>query len=272
MGLCRQGRSLICIFKRGRRSVWPVHPRLSIFATVFIIFPRSGDNKMKKNSGIQLYLILVLAGMSSSALANLVTNPSFETFSGTFGGDGGRQLLPGATTLSGWNIIGGEIAILKDPNVYQLTPSDGNYFIDLTGYSNGGFPKGVSQTLTGLTEGQAYSFSMDLGIRNGACVGGGNNCNGPIQATAQIGSHSEMFTHNSTAPGNIWGTYGFTFTADNPTMTLSILGNSLPVGGAYIGLDNVSVSAVPMPAAVWLFGTGFLAMLGMSRVRRGLFD
>jgi len=234
-------------------------------------FSRSGDNKMKKNSGIQLYLAFVLAGISSSALANSVSNPSFETFSGTFGADGGRQLLPGATTLTGWNIVGGEIAILKDPNVYQLTPSDGNYFLDLTGYSNGGFPKGVSQTLTGLTEGQAYAFSMDLGIRNGPCVGGGNNCNGPIQATAQIGSHSEMFTHNSADLGNIWGTYGFTFTADSPTMTLSILGNSVPPGREYLGLDNVSVSAVPMPAAVWLFGTGFLAMLGMSKVRRNLF-
>jgi hypothetical protein len=46
----------------------------------------------------------------------------------------------------------------------------------------------------------------------------------------------------------------------------------LPVGREYIGLDNVNVSPVPMPAAVWLFGSGFLAMLGMSKVRRGFFD
>jgi len=46
----------------------------------------------------------------------------------------------------------------------------------------------------------------------------------------------------------------------------------VPPGREYLGLDNVSVSAVPMPAAVWLFGTGFLAMLGMSKVRRNLFD
>jgi len=228
---------------------------------------------MKKLSGTHLYyLTLVLAGMSSSTWANLVSNPSFETFSGTFGLDGGRQLLPGSSILTGWSIIGGESAILKSPNSYQLTPSDGNNFLDLAGYSNAGFPKGISQTLTGLTDGQAYSFSMDLGIRNGPCVGSPSNCTGPVQVTADIGSHSQMFTHNSADPGNIWGTYGFTFTADNPTMTLSILGNSLPAGGQYIGLDNVNVSAVPMPAAIWLFGTGFLAMLGMPKVRRGLFD
>ena len=113
---------------------------------------------------------------------------------------------------------------------------------------------------------------MDLGIRNGPCVGSGNNCNGPVQVTAQIGDHNQTFTHNSAEAGNIWGTYGFTFTADSQSTTLSILGNSLPAGREYIGLDNVNVSPVPMPAAVWLFGSGFLAMLGMSKVRRGFFD
>jgi hypothetical protein len=89
-------------------------------------------------------------------------------------------------------------------------------------------------------------------------------CARPIQATAQIGSHSQAFTHNSADPGKHLGSLGFTFTADSPTMTLSILGNSVPAGREYLGLDNVSVSAVPAPAAVWLFGTGFLTLLGMS--------
>ena len=227
---------------------------------------------MKKISGIRLYLTLALTGMNSAALANLVSNPSFETFSGAFGPDGGSQLVTGVATLTNWNVVGGESAILKNPNIYQLTPSDGNNFLDLAGYTNTGFPKGISQTLTGLIEGQAYSFSMDLGIRNGPCVGSGNNCNGSVQVTAQIGSHNQTFTHNSAEAGNIWGTYGFTFTADSQSTTLSILGNSLPAGRQYIGLDNVNVSPVPMPAAVWLFGSGFLAMLGMSKVRRGFFD
>lgn len=216
-------------------------------------------------SSAMAVLSLMLLGLNNVE-ANLVTNPSFETFTGSFGGDGGSQLIPGSTTLIGWSIIGNEIGVIKNPNIYNLTPSEGNNFLDLTGYTSAGFPKGVSQTLNGLIAGQTYTFAMDLGVRNGACVNGGNNCTGPIQIAASIGNTSQTFTHNSFDSGNIWGTYGFDFTAVSPSMTLAILENSIPPGNFYIGLDTVSVSAVPLPAAVWLFGTGLLT-LGALRKR-----
>jgi hypothetical protein len=34
-------------------------------------------------------------------------------------------------------------------------------------------------------------------------------------------------------------------------------------------IDNVSVSAVPVPAAVWLFGSGLLGLVGVARRRKG---
>lgn len=176
-------------------------------------------------------------------LPNLVSNPSFEIFTGSFGSPPGvAQLVPGSTDLTGWTIVGDEIAALTNPNANSITPSDGNNLLDLTGYTNSGFPKGVSQILTGLAVGQAYTFTMDLGILNGYC--GGGNCGGPIQVQATIGSTSQTFTHNSSVPGSVWGTYGFDFTADSPSMTLTIEGIGLPTGNIYIGLDNISVSAV----------------------------
>ena len=84
---------------------------------------------------------LVLLG-TTDAFANLVSNPSFENFTGTFGGDGGRQLTSASTTLTDWNIAGGEIAVLRTSNSYHLAPSQGDNFLDLAGYSNTGFPKG----------------------------------------------------------------------------------------------------------------------------------
>lgn len=38
-------------------------------------------------------------------------------------------------------------------------------------------------------------------------------------------------------------------------------------GGAYPGLDKVDLTAVPVPAAVWLFGSGLLFLF--SRFGRG---
>ena len=54
-----------------------------------------------------------------SVHANLVTNPSFETFTGTFASDGGAQLITGSTTLTGWGVTNGEVAILTTPNNYN---------------------------------------------------------------------------------------------------------------------------------------------------------
>lgn len=209
-------------------------------------------------------LPLTLFGMNNAA-ANLVSNPSFEAFTGSFGGDGGSQLVVSSTTLTDWSITANEIAVIELPNSYSLTPSDGNNFLDLAGYTNSGFPKGISQILNGLTVGQTYTFAIDLGISNGNsnCSG----CSGPIQVTASIGSTSQTFTHNSADPGNIWGAYGFDFTADSPSVTLTILGTSVPPGGIYIGLDNISVQAVPLPAAVWLLGTSLLPLLSALKKR-----
>jgi hypothetical protein len=216
--------------------------------------------------------VLPLAVLATGASAQIVSNGSFETFTGVFAGDGGAQLTNASTTLTGWAIVGGEIAVLKTPNIYNLGPSVGNSFLDLTGYSNAGFPKGVSQVLPGLTVGQTYAFSMDLGIRNGACVGGGDNCHGPVQASATIGATSQTFTEASAVAGNVWGTFGFNFVATSPSMTLTINGLSLPAGNEFIGLDNVSVApavvgAVPEPETYALLLAGLAAVGSFARKR-----
>jgi hypothetical protein len=219
--------------------------------------------------------VLPLAVLATGASAQIVSNGSFEISTGVFLSDGGQELLTSTTTLTGWTIVGGEIAVLRSPNAYNLAASVGNNFLDLAGYTNTGFPKGVSQVLTGLTVGQTYAFSMDLGIRNGACVSGGDNCHGPVQASATIGSTSQTFTEASSVAGNVWGTFGFNFVATGPSMTLTIDGISLPAGNEFVGLDNVSVApgvvgAVPEPEtyALLLAGLAGVGAFARKRARR----
>jgi hypothetical protein len=216
--------------------------------------------------------VLASAFLATGASAQIVSNGSFETFTGAFAGDGGAQLTSASTTLTGWTIVGGEVAVLKTPNAYNLAASVGTNFIDLAGYTNAGFPKGLSQLLNGLTVGQTYAFSMDLGLRNGACVDGGNNCHGPVQASATIGTTSQTFTEASAVAGNVWGTFGFDFVATGPSMTLTIDGVGLPAGNEFIGLDNVSVApavvgAVPEPGTYALLLAGLTGVGAIARKR-----
>jgi len=216
------------------------------------------------------FIVTLLLTGGTQAHANLVANPGFETFTGVFGSDGGSALNSLSTTLTDWTVTTGEIAVLTVPNIYHLTPAEGNNFLDLTGYSNSGFPKGVTQTLTGLSVGQSYRLSLDIGILNGACIGSSNDCHGPVQVNAAIGGTSQTFTHDSADPGNVWGTYGFDFTATAADMALTVTGVSIPVGNAYIGLDNLDVeetSAVPLPAALWMFGAGLGGAVAVGRRR-----
>ena len=80
-------------------------------------------------------------------------------------------------------------------------------------------------------------------------------------------------------------TTGFTGFNNNGQVTATIALGSLPAAAAgnlrylvfglsehsdlatnsAVGIDNIKVSAVPLPAAVWLFGSAMLGMIGMRR-------
>ena len=187
-----------------------------------------------------------LSVFQTAIAANLVVNGSFESYSGAFGTDNAAILFPGATMLTSWVVFGGDVDVIRVPNPYSLTPSDGTNFVDLTGSSDAGGAKGLSQIVSGFAVGSVYTLSFDLGIRNGFCSLG-NDCVGPIQASASIAGVSQSFTYNSATPGNNWGTFGFTFVATNGSLPLTLTGLS---GFRYIGLDNISVSVVPEPAVL----------------------
>lgn len=223
---------------------------------------------MKSIINVIFILASVICGTNYSIASNLVINPSFESYSGSFQSSGAGRISVGSGDLTGWSIVNQDTAIIKNSNIFNLTSSDGENFIDLEAWGNTDFPKGISQTLNGLTIGRTYSFAMDLGIRNGSCGSFGDVCHGPVQVTASVGGSSQIFTHSSSNLGNIWGTYGFDFTATDTNMLLTILGESVPAGNHYIGLDNVAVNAVPIPAALWLFGTGLLTILGGIKKRQ----
>ncbi len=63
----------------------------------------------------------------------------------------------------------------------------------------------------------------------------------------------------------------FGFISDTPFNSIQFNAFTLSFAGENYGLDNVeySVSAVPVPAAAWFFGTALFGFLGFSRKNKG---
>jgi Protein of unknown function (DUF642) len=212
-------------------------------------------------------VLLVLGAVS--AHANLITNGSFENTGATFVGDANKvDILVNSTAIPGWTTNSKPTAWIENGNPYDIPASDGNFFLDLTGYADtkaGGYG-GVMQSFA-TTAGTAYVVTFDLGY-------GGNSTffSGPAIVTVSAAGATQVFTSDSGDPRPAqWNHETFDFTASAATTTLSIVGAS---GIDYIGVDNVDVelgasrSAVPEPGTCALLFTamGFLGTI--ARLRR----
>ena len=109
-----------------------------------------------------------------------------------------------------------------------------------------------------------YDFTLDInGTGSIANVGGGDSDLGNIFGTGwrQLGGSVYGVT------GGSFLAFSFDFTADP--------GTSLLISGSYTDANFLdatissstfaSVSAVPVPAAVWLFGSGLIGLIGFAR-------
>lgn len=66
-------------------------------------------------------------------------------------------------------------------------------------------------------------------------------------------------------PNNTWFATSITFTATLDTHALGFGPNSVSGQNAFLGIDGIGISAVPVPAAVWLFGSGLIGLIGIAK-------
>ena len=110
-----------------------------------------------------------------------------------------------------------------------------------------------------------YSFAtVEGGTYTGVVVGAG-----------QVGGHI-LFNWGATANidvVNVWDVAGGVYTstdgpAGNPVNPDGIRGYGM-IDGAFPNFNaNFDFTAVPVPAAVWLFGSGLLGLVGVARRRK----
>jgi hypothetical protein len=226
--------------------------------------------KMREHRIVAL-LTIMCALAAVEAHANLITNGSFENTNNTFSGDANKVeiLASGSSAIPGWTTTNGvSTAWLQTGNPYAIPPADGQFLLDLTGYSDFGTYGGVTQSFA-TTAGTEYVVTFDLGYGGDSGFFGG-----PVRVNVTAGSSSGTFTSGSGTPNPaVWNLETFNFVATSSLTQLSITGLST-AGGEYIGLDNVdveaaTVGAVPEPgtSALLLIGIGLLGCVARRRVR-----
>jgi choice-of-anchor C domain-containing protein len=211
---------------------------------------------MMKSKLIRLATTLAFFGFVTPASAvSLITNGSFEdgtTYPGEIGLNGG------STAITGWTVIGGFQAIDWVGIGWQA--QDGNRSLDLNGRSVGGI-----EQLIPTVGGQQYNLTFYLS----------GNYAFPdtktltVSAGATSGNYSYTVTLANSPDSMLWQQEWLVFPATGSSTLIRFASttNNCCYGPA---LDNVSVNATPLPAALPLFATGLgaLGLLGWRRKRK----
>jgi len=184
-----------------------------------------------------LFIIALLFSVSASAATVNSLSDNFDS-------------LPSQTnyaTFSNWDVTNGTVDAIQVGNPWSLNCQAGGC-VDLDG-STGNAGDLISKD--GFFAG-TYTLEFSLS---------GNQRRNPSDSLiVSLGSYFESFTLSPTAP---WTTFMRTVivAADGDKLSFS------HAGGDNIGilLDNVSVSAVPLPAALFLFAPALLGFLGLRR-------
>lgn len=203
--------------------------------------------------------LTALAPMATSAAT--ITNGSFESGSNP---GGFTTLGTGSTAITGWTVASGNVDYIGT----HWQASDGVRSVDLTGGTRGS----ISTTIMDLIIGVTYNLSFDLS----------GNPEGPpatkqLDVTLSDPATTENYTYNIQTAGNTlsdmrWVNYVLSFTATSTSSILSFAAANGGGGGACCygpALDNVQISAVPVPAAGFLL-VGALGGLAALRRRKAL--
>ena len=192
---------------------------------------------------------------SASSMAALVPNGDFES-----GGDSWGVEPAGGASFSFEATGGNGGGYLKMDNTTAAWGGVAISTDDPAGSLIGDF---------GVTAGGSHTYLFDMKTISGSGAGAGIKIEYWNEAGFLSTSGDNFFGTTSD-----WQSYSFTQTADAGATRLKIVLLGINADSV-LGFDNVCVDdcsapQVPVPAAVWLFGSGLLGLVGVARRKKAL--
>lgn len=119
------------------------------------------------------------------------------------------------------------------------------------------------------------SFLIEIapGFKIDAVIGTTSNVNGPAGFSSSLSVYKDTFSNNvlfTNMPVNSTSPSLFLTEVGTGEYSFSVFGQGASEAGAF-SLDyslQIEVSAVPIPAAAWLFGSGLLGLIGIARRKK----
>jgi len=235
-------------------------------------------NKNIFKTSIMAAAMLMGTGAVQAAVQDLAINGGFET--GSFN-DGSEN--------ASWQVFNnnGTSAVTTD------NPSSGTYaanlFVPIRSQIDPAADPLIKNANLGaglLTPGAPVTVTWDM---RGSLTGAGGVIFVELFSEKEGGgvNKAEIYTDGPLVPTADWSSYSWTTTlatlAENPGgglggapggVTLQLKASCGPVEGCGVDayFDNITIStevaAVPVPAAVWLFGSGLLGLIGVARRKK----
>jgi len=203
---------------------------------------------------LALAAMLGSAGASAAyAPSNLIVNGSFEEPTQSSGSWGFHTSMSGWTVKPDADADRGGVEVRND---MVGAAQDGSNFIELDAYGN----SWISQTVDTI-ENNRYQLTFWYSPREN--VAADTNGIEVFWNDTSLGTLTGSGVGNT---GNVWATHTFTVSGAGLATALKFaaVGTSDSYGGS---LDNVSLTAVPLPPAAILFGSvlGSLALVARKR-------